>query len=73
MSEHRRIQEIRAAFADLVGPDQLEPPLARAALLIAAEERPEIDVEAYLRQLAEHAGELRRRIGSELDPYLIIG
>jgi len=68
-----RPSDIRAEFTRLVAPDAPEPPLGHAALLIAAEETPTLDIEPYLEHLAGFAAELQQRIGNELDPYLLVG
>lgn len=47
--------EARERFAALVAPDRPQPDLAEAALWIAAEEYPELDVPAYLARLDELA------------------
>ncbi len=65
--------DIRTRFAQLFGPGAPEPPLGHAALLIAAENTPSLDIDRYLDLLAGFATELEQRIGSELDPYLLIG
>ena len=48
----------------LAGPDQ-GVDLARAALLIAREEYPELDLRLYLDRLDEMAGAVRRRLAAE--------
>lgn len=68
----RTSEDIRNAFVRLVDScDEL--PLAHAALLVAAEERPELDIDAYLARFAGFASALRQRIGDEVDPYLLVG
>ncbi len=47
--------------------------LDKVALLIAAEERPDLEIRNYLNRLDEIGEIVRKRIGSELDPYLIVG
>jgi regulator of sirC expression with transglutaminase-like and TPR domain len=61
--------EARRQFAATLNfkDDSLE--LDRAALLIAAEEYPQLDVEAYLRQLDRLAEEARRRLADEGDAF----
>lgn len=58
-----RRAEGRARFAALVGRPEGEIDLAEAALLIAAEEYPDLDMAAYLTLLARMGEELRRRAG----------
>ena len=55
--------EARVRFAACVGRPEGEIDLAEAALLIAAEEYPDLDVAAYLALLARMGGEARRRAG----------
>lgn len=59
-----RQAEARARFAACVGRPEEEIDLAEAALLIAAEEYPDLDVAAYLALLARMGGEARRRAAS---------
>ncbi len=47
--------------------------LDQAALIIAAEERPELDVAHYLHCLDGFAAEVRQELRDEIDPYLIVG
>lgn len=56
-----RQAEGRGHFAALVGRPEGEIDLAEAALLIAAEEYPDLDMAAYLTLLARMGEELRRR------------
>jgi regulator of sirC expression with transglutaminase-like and TPR domain len=63
----------RRAFARSVSVENRELVLDKVALLVAAEERPELDLRSYLSRLDDLADELRRKIGRELDPYLIVG
>ncbi len=63
----------RRAFARSVHVGRPSLALDQAALLIAAEERPELDVAHYLRRLDEFAEDVRVELGDELDPYLIVG
>jgi regulator of sirC expression with transglutaminase-like and TPR domain len=73
VSEQWEIHEIRAEFARLVEAAASEPPLARTALLIAAEENPALDAGRYEAELARYVDELGRRIAGEIDPYLLVG
>lgn len=59
-----RQAEARARFAACVGRPEEEIDLAEAALLIAAEEYPDLDVAAYLALVARMGGEARRRAAS---------
>jgi regulator of sirC expression with transglutaminase-like and TPR domain len=63
----------RRAFARSIHVGRPSIALDQVALLIAAEERPELDVAHYLRRLDEFAEEVRGELGTELDPYLIVG
>lgn len=65
--------EWRRAFARSVHVGRREFELDKVALLIAAEERPNLDVALYLRQLDEFADQVADELGDELDPYLIVG
>lgn len=63
-----RQAEARARFAACVGRPEEEIDLAEAALLIAAEEYPDLDVAAYLALLARMGGEARRRAAGARSP-----
>ena len=54
---------VRRAFADLVRKADADIDLARAALLIAQEEYPTLDIDAYLGQLNVLADLVRARLG----------
>lgn len=62
----------RERFAQLVSGSEEELGLAEAALLIAQEEHPEIDVAAYLRQLDALAAAVRVRLPESPSPADII-
>jgi len=62
----------RERFAQLVSGPEEELDLAEAALLIAQEEHPEIDVAAYLRQLDALAAAVRARLPESPAPTEII-
>lgn len=62
----------RERFAQLVSGPEEELDLAEAALLIAQEEHPEIDVAAYLRQLDALAAAVRARLTESPAPTEII-
>ncbi len=63
----------RRAFARSVHIGRPALALDRVALIIAAEERPELDVAHYVRRLDEFAEEVRTELADELDPYVIVG
>ncbi|HSB61676.1 MAG TPA: hypothetical protein VLI67_08145, partial [Vicinamibacteria bacterium] len=58
----------RRQFADLLARADEAVDLAEAALLIACEEYPDLDVPAYLARLESMAGELRERLAQEPRP-----
>jgi regulator of sirC expression with transglutaminase-like and TPR domain len=58
----------REHFASVVGTSVARIPLAEAALWIAAEEYPALDVELYLDRLDEIAEAARSRIAAAVDP-----
>ena len=60
----RDMTQARDRFAAIVAPDVPRIPLAEAALWIAAEEYPSLDVGAYVDRLDEMAQAARSRIGS---------
>ncbi len=62
----------RERFTQLVTQSEEELDLAEAALLIAQEERPEIDVAAYLRRLDELAAAVRARLPESPAPADLI-
>lgn len=57
-------QRARQAFTSLITGDEAGLDLARAALLIAAEEYPGLDIDQYLGRLTELAGQVRLRLES---------
>lgn len=63
----------RRAFARSVHVGRRELALDEAALLIAAEERPDLDVRHYVSRLDEIGAQVREQLADELDPYLIVG
>ncbi|MBI3002395.1 MAG: tetratricopeptide repeat protein [candidate division NC10 bacterium] len=63
-----RQAEARARFAACVGRPEQDIDLAEAALLIAAEEYPDLDVAAYLALLARMGEEARRRTAGAQSP-----
>jgi regulator of sirC expression with transglutaminase-like and TPR domain len=69
-------EEARAKFAEAVGRDEDDLELDRAALLIAAEEYPHLEIESYLDQLeafAEEAGALDDVYADPLSRVVHIG
>ncbi len=62
----------RLAFIRLLGRPEAAINLAEAALLIAKEEYPTLEVAHYLSQLEEMAGDVRRLVGSPPDPHRLI-
>ena len=55
-------QRARQAFTNLIAGDEASIDLARAALLIAAEEYPSLDIDQYLTRLDTLAAEVRQRL-----------
>jgi len=66
------IPEVRRRFAALIERAQGEFRLAEGALLIAQEESPSLDVDAYLRRLDAMAEVVSARLGLEIDPQRIV-
>jgi regulator of sirC expression with transglutaminase-like and TPR domain len=62
-------EEIRAQFIEMVTRDEQKLELDRAALLIAAEEYPDLEINKYLDQLEGFAERARSRITPETDPH----
>ncbi|HEX6309289.1 MAG TPA: transglutaminase-like domain-containing protein [Longimicrobiales bacterium] len=62
----------RARFADAVRLPEPELDLARAALLIAAEEYPQLAPEPYLRRLDELSERVRDRLWNETAPVVVL-
>jgi regulator of sirC expression with transglutaminase-like and TPR domain len=60
-----RMNEARVRFAAIVAPSVARIPLAEAALWIAGEEYPELDVDAYLDRLDELAEAARDRLSAK--------
>jgi len=65
-------EEARARFAEIVARPENELELDRAALLIAAEEYPDLEVERYLDQIDSFAGMARGRDDAAADPLVRI-
>ena len=66
------VSEARRRFAALAERAQGEFRLAEGALLIAQEEYPTLDVEAYLQRLDAMAEAVSSHVGLELDPLRIV-
>jgi regulator of sirC expression with transglutaminase-like and TPR domain len=66
------IPEARRRFAALVDRPQGAFRLAEGALLIAKEEYPGLDVEAYLERFDRMAQSIKTQLGIELDPVRIV-
>lgn len=62
----------RARFADVVGKPEPQIDLALAALLIAAEQYPQLAPEPYLRRLDELAERARDRLWDETAPIVMV-
>lgn len=60
-------------FADIVGREDEEINLAEAALLIAAQEYPNLDIKKYLKILDRMAETVKRRVRRGDDPHAVIG
>lgn len=66
------IPEARQRFRTLIARPQGEIRLAEGALLIAQEEYPHLDVNAYLQRLDSMASTIKQQLGLELDPRRIV-
>jgi regulator of sirC expression with transglutaminase-like and TPR domain len=64
--------EARDAFTRLLQTPEAELDLAEGALLIAAEEYPELRPSVYLNQIARLAADLKKRIRTEVDPGRVV-
>src|SRR5207237_9327994 len=64
--------EARDAFTRLLQTPEPELDLAEAALLIAAEEYPELRPGVYLNQIARMGTELKQRIRAEVEPRRVV-
>ena len=62
----------RLAFAQLVCQPEAAIDLAAAALLIAKEEYPDLDVASYLTRLDAMSAEVQRLADGTLDPHRLI-
>jgi regulator of sirC expression with transglutaminase-like and TPR domain len=66
------ISEARRRFTTLIERPHGEFRLAEGALLIAQEEYPSLDVQAYLRRLDAMAEVVSSRLGLEIDPQHLV-
>src|SRR5712692_3419835 len=64
--------EARDAFTRFLQTPEADMDLAEGALLIAAEEYPQLRVGAYLDRIARLAGELREIVGDEIEPARVV-
>ena len=64
--------EARDAFTRFLQTPERDMDLAEGALLVAAEEYPQLRVGVYLDRIARLAGELREIVGGELDPAGVV-
>src|SRR2546428_6725944 len=64
--------EAREALTRLLQTPERELDLAEAALLIAAEEYPDLRPSVYLEQIARMGTELKRRIRAEVEPRRVV-
>lgn len=65
-------QSVRARFAAAVAQSEGELDLAHAALLIAAEEYPQLQPDMYLRRLDELSERVRDRLWDETAPLIVL-
>lgn len=68
----QEIQQIRSQFAGMVARLEEQVDLAKAALLIAAEEYPHLDIQGYLARIRDMAQRVKDRMGLELEPEKLI-
>lgn len=66
-------QSPRQAFAALVSRPEIELELARASLLVAQEEYPQLCVDLYLARLDQMAEEVKDRLADETAPVVVLG
>ena len=59
-------------FGEMVSRREEEIELAKAALLFAKEEYPDLDIDVYLRKLDLMAEEIKSRVGHNTSPYFLI-
>src|SRR3990172_5246108 len=74
MREEREVetQQIRNRFGAIVARPDEQINLAEAALLIAAEEYPHLDIRGYLDRISRIAERIKDRVGPELEPVRLI-
>jgi len=65
--------EAKGLFAEMVSRNDEDIVLARAALLIAKEEYPDLDIEKYLRRVDLIAEEINKNLSGGNDPNYLIG
>ncbi|HUF51375.1 MAG TPA: transglutaminase-like domain-containing protein [Longimicrobiales bacterium] len=66
------VQAVRSRFAGAIARPEPEIDLAAAALLIAAEQYPQLTPEPYLRRLDELAERVRDRVWDEMAPVVVL-
>ncbi len=64
--------EARRLFADMMGRKEEEIELAKAALIFAKEEYPDLVIERFLEKLDLMAEKIKKRNGHNADPHLLI-
>jgi regulator of sirC expression with transglutaminase-like and TPR domain len=64
--------ETQRLFIKMVSRKEEEVELAKASLLVAREEYPDLDVEKYLKKFELMADEIKRRIRHNSDPHFLI-
>ncbi|MGH7404707.1 MAG: SirB1 family protein, partial [Candidatus Methylomirabilales bacterium] len=74
MREEREVetQQIRNRFGAIVARPDEQINLAEAALFIAAEEYPHLDIRGYLDRISRIAERIKDRVGPELEPVRLI-
>jgi regulator of sirC expression with transglutaminase-like and TPR domain len=64
--------EVRRLFAEMMSREEEEIELAKAALLFAKVEYPDLDIDQYLRKMDLTAEKIKRRIRDNTDPKFLI-
>jgi regulator of sirC expression with transglutaminase-like and TPR domain len=64
--------ETRRVFAEMVSRKEEDIKLAKAALLLAKGEYPDLDIDKYLRKIELMAEEIKRRTGQNTNPHYLI-
>jgi regulator of sirC expression with transglutaminase-like and TPR domain len=72
MREERDVEKIRNRFGGIVARPDAQINLAEAALLIAAEEYPHLDIGGYLDHIRRIAERIKDRVGLEPEPVRLI-